>query len=57
LVLISGSNRRHAPEGFDELFVVTIGADRNFIVNPASEGTLDKVPNKGEKDSPIGSDG
>lgn len=32
-------------EGFDKLFVVTIGADRNFIVNSASEGTLDKVPN------------
>jgi len=61
LVGIFGAYKRLEPpsqtEGFDELFVVTIGADRNFIVNPASEGTLDKVPNKGEKDSPIGSDG
>jgi len=59
LVGIFGAYKRletpsHA-EGFDELFVVTIGADRNFIVNPASEGTLDKVPHKGEKDFPIGS--
>jgi len=40
-------------EGFDELFVVTIGVDRNFIVNRAPEGRLDKAPHKREKDLPI----
>ena len=29
---------------FDELFVVTISADRNFIVDPALEGSLAKAP-------------
>jgi hypothetical protein len=41
-------------EGFDELFLVAIGADRDFIVNPAPEGTLAKVPHKGEKISRLG---
>src|SRR5438874_6249527 len=48
LVGIFGAYKRLEPparaEGFDELFVVTIGPDRNFIVNLASEGPLDKSP-------------
>jgi tRNA uridine 5-carbamoylmethylation protein Kti12 len=48
LVGIFGAYKRLEPpsreEGFDELFVVTIGADRNFIVNSAPEGMLDKAP-------------
>jgi tRNA uridine 5-carbamoylmethylation protein Kti12 len=48
LVGIFGAYKRLEPpsreEGFDELFVVTIGADRNFMVNSAPEGTLDKAP-------------
>ena len=48
LVGIFGAYKRLEPpsreEGFDELFVVTIGADRNFIVNSAPEGKLDKAP-------------
>ncbi len=48
LVGIFGAYKRLEPpsrdEGFDELFVVTIGADRNFVVNPALAGTLDKAP-------------
>src|SRR5207248_9780679 len=57
LVGIFGAYKRLEPtsrtEGFDELFVVTIGVDRNFIVNRAPEGTLDKAPHKGETDLPI----
>jgi predicted ABC-type ATPase len=48
LVGIFGAYKRLEPpspaEGFDDLFVVTIGRDRNFIVNPVLEGTLDKAP-------------
>ena len=48
LVGIFGAYKRLEPpsraEGFDELFVVTIGADRNFIINPSPEGSLDKAP-------------
>jgi predicted kinase len=45
---IFGAYKRLEPpsrqEGFDELFVVTIGPDRNFVVNSAPEGALDKAP-------------
>jgi AAA domain len=48
LVGIFGAYKRLEPpsraEGFDELFVVTIGPDRNFIVNSAPEEALDKAP-------------
>ena len=43
LVGIFGAYKRLEPpsreEGFDELFVVTIGADRNFMVNSAPRRT------------------
>jgi predicted kinase len=45
---IFGAYKRLEPpslaEGFDELFVVTIGPDRNFVVNPAPDGPLEKAP-------------
>ena len=48
VVGIFGAYKRLEPpshaEGFDELFVVTIGPDRNFIVNSAPEEALDKAP-------------
>jgi tRNA uridine 5-carbamoylmethylation protein Kti12 len=48
LVGIFGAYKRLEPpsraEGFDELFLVTIGPDRNFMVNPPPEGPLDKAP-------------
>jgi len=48
LVGIFGAYKRLEPpsssEEFDELFVVTIGPDRNFVVNTAPEGPLDKAP-------------
>jgi tRNA uridine 5-carbamoylmethylation protein Kti12 len=48
LVGIFGAYKRLEPpsraEGFDELFVVTIAADRKFMVNPAPQGPLDKAP-------------
>ena len=57
LVGIFGAYKRLEPpshtEGFNELFIVTIGPDRNFVINPAPEGTLEKAPHKGEKDFPI----
>ena len=48
LVGIFGAYKRlespsHA-EGFNELFVVTIGPDRNFVINSAPSGPLDKAP-------------
>jgi tRNA uridine 5-carbamoylmethylation protein Kti12 len=53
LVGIFGAYKRLEPpsreEGFDELFVVTIGADRNFMVNSAPEGLLDKAPPGGDQ--------
>jgi tRNA uridine 5-carbamoylmethylation protein Kti12 len=53
LVGIFGAYKRLEPpsceEGFDQLFVVTIAADRNFIVNPAPEGMLDKAPPSGDQ--------
>jgi len=48
LVGIFGAYKRLEPpshaEGFDELFVVTIGPDRNFVINSAPSGPLDKAP-------------
>lgn len=48
LVGIFGAYKRLEPpsgaEGFDELFVVTIGPDRNFIVNTAQGEPLEKAP-------------
>jgi len=48
LVGIFGAYKRLEPpshaEGFDELFVVTIGPDRNFVINSAPAGPLDKAP-------------
>ncbi len=48
LVGIFGAYKRLEPpsrtEGFDELFVVTIGPDRNFVVNLAEEEPLEKAP-------------
>ena len=48
LVGIFGAYKRLEPpstdEGFDQLFVVTIGPDRNFVVNTAQEEPLEKAP-------------
>jgi len=48
LVGIFGAYRRLEPpsraEKFDELFLVTIGTDRNFVINSAPAGSLDKAP-------------
>ena len=48
LVGIFGAYKRLEPpsraDGFDELFIITIGPDRNFVVNNAPEGPLDKAP-------------
>jgi hypothetical protein len=48
LVGIFGAYKRLEPpsrdEGFDQLSVVTIGPDRNFVINPAPAGPLDKAP-------------
>jgi hypothetical protein len=48
LVGIFGAYKRLEPpstaEGFDELFVITIGPDRNFVINPAPAGPLEKAP-------------
>ena len=48
LVGIFGAYKRLEPpshaEGFDELFVVTIGPDRNFVINSAPSEPLDKAP-------------
>src|SRR5438874_4434959 len=56
LVGVFGAYKRLEPpsrgEGFDELFVVTIGPDRNFVINSAPSGPLDKAP-PGEPDLPI----
>ena len=53
LVGIFGAYKRLEPpsreEGFDELFVVTIGSDRNFVVNAALEGALEKAPSASER--------
>ena len=48
LVGIFGAYKRLEPpsrdEGFDELFVITIGPARNLVVNPAPAEPLDKAP-------------
>jgi hypothetical protein len=48
LVGIFGAYKRLEPpsraEKFDELFLVTIGPDRNLVINAAPAGSLDKAP-------------